>query len=248
MGSFRAIYDTCVLVPAPLRDLLLRVAEAGLVRASMSDDILDELERVLVRDFAVPDAAATRLCSAVERTFEDSVTERDRYADLVGLAGLPDTDDEHVLALARSVGAQAIVTTNLKDFPDDKVGRFDLEILHPDDFLLDLVDLFPVKVARIVEEQAAIARQWSWRSTGCGARPKGGSRTYKMRAPLAVPEALGFRSNSVPSGIRTRVAGVKGRYPGPLDDGDKGRERPTQRLGSSRWTARPCGAIWSAAS
>lgn len=27
------------------------------------------------------------------------------------------------------------------------------------------------------------------------------NRRYKMRAPLAVPEALGFRSNSVPSGI-----------------------------------------------
>lgn len=46
------------------------------------------------------------------------------------------------------------------------------------------------------------------------------NRTYQMRAPLAVPEALGFRSEHVPSGIRTRVAGVKGRYPGPLDDGD----------------------------
>lgn len=158
MASFRVIYDTCVLVPAPLRDLLLRVAEAGLVRASMSDDILDELERVLVRDFAVPDEAARRLRSAVERSFEESVTKRERYADLVGLGGLPDEDDEHVLALARSVGAQAIVTTNLKDFPDDKIGRFDLEILHPDDFLLDLVDLFPVKLARIVGEQAAMLK------------------------------------------------------------------------------------------
>lgn len=38
MASFQVVYDTCVLVPAPLRDLLLRVAEAGLVRAGMSDD------------------------------------------------------------------------------------------------------------------------------------------------------------------------------------------------------------------
>lgn len=158
MASFRVVYDTCVLVPAPLRDLLLRVAEAGLVRASMSDDILDELERVLVRDFSVPDELATRLRSAVERTFEDSVIERDRYSDLIGLADLPDEDDEHVLAAARSVGAQAIVTTNLKDFPADKVRRFDVEVVHPDDFLLDLVDLFPVKVARIVEEQAAMLK------------------------------------------------------------------------------------------
>jgi hypothetical protein len=80
-------------------------------------------------------------------------------ADLIGLADLPDPDDEHVLAAARSVAAQAIVTTNRKDFPMEKVGRFGIEILHPDDFLLDLVDLFPVKVARIVEEQAALLKK-----------------------------------------------------------------------------------------
>jgi predicted nucleic acid-binding protein len=158
MASFRVVYDTCVLVPAPLRDLLLRVAEAGLVRAGMSDDILDELERVLVRDFEVPATSAARLRTAVERTFEDSVIEGERYRDMVGLADLPDPDDEHVLAAARSVGAQAIVTMNLKDFPTKMVDRFDVEVLHPDDFLLDLVDLFPVKVARIVEEQAAMLR------------------------------------------------------------------------------------------
>ena len=51
-------------------------------------------------------------------------------------------------------------------------------------------------------------------------QPEG--RTYHVTAPLAVPEGLlGVHSGSVPSGIRTRVAGVKGRYPGPLDDGDR---------------------------
>ncbi|MCA9610356.1 MAG: PIN domain-containing protein [Myxococcales bacterium] len=158
MASFRVVYDTCVLVPAPVRDLLLRVAEAGLVRASMSDDILDELERVLVRDFSVPRGGAVRLRQAIARTFEDGVVERGRYADLVGRAGLPDPDDEHVVATARAIGAQAIVTMNRKDFPAERLSLFDLEVLHPDDFLLDLVDLFPIRVARIVEEQAGALR------------------------------------------------------------------------------------------
>ena len=36
------IYDACVLYPAALRDLLMRVAQAGLVRARWTDAILDE--------------------------------------------------------------------------------------------------------------------------------------------------------------------------------------------------------------
>lgn len=39
------VYDACVLFPAPLRDLLMRVAHAGLVRARWSDNILDECFR-----------------------------------------------------------------------------------------------------------------------------------------------------------------------------------------------------------
>jgi len=40
--AFVVIYDARVLYPAPLRDLLLRLAAKGLVRARWTDAILDE--------------------------------------------------------------------------------------------------------------------------------------------------------------------------------------------------------------
>lgn len=40
--AFVVVYDACVLYPAPLRDLLLRVARTGIVRARWSNAILDE--------------------------------------------------------------------------------------------------------------------------------------------------------------------------------------------------------------
>lgn len=43
--AFVVIYDACVLYPAPLRDLLLRIALTGVVRARWSDEILDECFR-----------------------------------------------------------------------------------------------------------------------------------------------------------------------------------------------------------
>lgn len=43
MASFTVVYDACVLYPAPLRDLLMRIAIAGVVRARWSEHILDEM-------------------------------------------------------------------------------------------------------------------------------------------------------------------------------------------------------------
>jgi len=36
------VYDACVLYPAALRDLLIRIGQAGLVGARWTDTILDE--------------------------------------------------------------------------------------------------------------------------------------------------------------------------------------------------------------
>jgi hypothetical protein len=47
MSSFGAVLDACVLIPAAVRDTLLRTAEAGLYRPFWSRDILDEVERNL---------------------------------------------------------------------------------------------------------------------------------------------------------------------------------------------------------
>ena len=43
--AFVVVYDAAVLYPAPLRDLLLRVARTGLVRARWTEQILDECFR-----------------------------------------------------------------------------------------------------------------------------------------------------------------------------------------------------------
>lgn len=57
------------------------------------------------------------------------------YSDLVPSLNLPDPDDRHVLAAAIRSGADAIVTFNLKDFPKEVSRQYDIEILHPDEFI-----------------------------------------------------------------------------------------------------------------
>jgi hypothetical protein len=40
--AFIVVYDACVLYPNTLRDLLIRIAQSGLVQAKWTDRILDE--------------------------------------------------------------------------------------------------------------------------------------------------------------------------------------------------------------
>ncbi len=46
--AFAVVYDACVLHPAPLRDLLIRIARKGLVRAKWTDATLDECFRSIL--------------------------------------------------------------------------------------------------------------------------------------------------------------------------------------------------------
>ena len=50
--AFGATYDACVLYPAGLRDLLIRLAQTGLFRARWTDEILDEMVRSILARIA----------------------------------------------------------------------------------------------------------------------------------------------------------------------------------------------------
>jgi hypothetical protein len=52
-------------------------------------------------------------------------------------------------------GAQIIVTSNLKDFPDEALKELGIEAQSPDEFVLNLLDLAPGAVAAVVSKQAA---------------------------------------------------------------------------------------------
>ena len=71
---------------------------------------------------------------------------------------LPDKNDRHVLAAAIRAGAQTILTFNLDDFPESKLSPYNVEAKHPDDFMLDAIDLAPGVVTTVLAEQATALR------------------------------------------------------------------------------------------
>ncbi|MCA9764416.1 MAG: PIN domain-containing protein [Gemmatimonadetes bacterium] len=157
MASFSVVYDACVLHPAPVRDLLMRIAVSGLVRVRWTEQILDEMIRSIIRsrpDLSVGALDRTRelMCSAVPDCLVHG------FERLIPGIHLPDPDDAHVVAAAIRGGAQAIVTFNLKDFPDHDLESWNIEAKHPDEFVMDSIDLAPGVVLQCLIEQAAALR------------------------------------------------------------------------------------------
>jgi predicted nucleic acid-binding protein len=114
--AFTVIYDANVLYPNSLRDLLIRIAQAGVVQAKWSSEILDEALGSLRRNR--PDISQdkiSRLRDLLNAAVPDCLVTG--YEPLIEGLKLPDAKDRHVLAAAIKAGAQVIVTRNLKDFP-----------------------------------------------------------------------------------------------------------------------------------
>ena len=66
-----------------------------------------------------------------------------------------DPKDRHVAAVAVHAHAQVIVTYNLRHFPASTLTPYGIEVQHPDEFLIDIYDLAPDTLARVIHEQAA---------------------------------------------------------------------------------------------
>jgi predicted nucleic acid-binding protein len=152
--SFVVLYDACVLYPAPLRDLLLRIAESGVVRARWTEEILEECFRNILKDRKdLSPARLERTRQLMREVLPDCLVTG--YEGLIPAIKLPDPKDRHVLAAAIHASAQLIVTTNLKHFPEKALKPYHMEAMHPDDFVLDAIDLSPNVVTQVVREQAA---------------------------------------------------------------------------------------------
>ncbi|MBI6896484.1 PIN domain-containing protein [Pseudomonas putida] len=151
-SSFTALYDANVLYPAILRDLLMNLALTGVYRARWSARIHDEWKRNLLLNR--PDLTQEQLdrtSGLMDAAVPDAPISD--YEALVSGLDLPDEDDRHVLAAAIKGNASVIVTFNLKDFPDTALRGFDIEALHPDDFIADLWDLDKAAVLEAVQRQ-----------------------------------------------------------------------------------------------
>ncbi|MEU4550615.1 PIN domain-containing protein [Micromonospora violae] len=157
---FTALLDTCVLWPDLQRDFLLSLAIEGMYRPVWSSVVLEELEyeqraKLIELGGDAGEAAkrARHLIEQMRQHFDDA--EVGGWEGLEGTYGLPDPDDEHLVAAAVVANAGAIITLNVRDLPPDKLPR-GLQVLTPKEFAANTVSLDPVRACAAV---AAIARR-----------------------------------------------------------------------------------------
>lgn len=128
------------MYPAPLRDFLMELATAELFQARWTDQIHEEWIENLLKDR--PELERDRLNrtrNLMNQSVMDCLVEGHDY--LIPSIDLPDPNDRHVVAAAIHSRADAIVTFNLKDFPKESLEKYNLEAIHPDDFIKYQLDL-----------------------------------------------------------------------------------------------------------
>lgn len=152
MANFTALFDACVLYPAPLRDLLMSVAVTDQFRAKWTKEIHAEWMRNVLMDR--PDLTVEKLehtIALMNEAVPDALVEN--YEGLIDSLVLPDQNDRHVLAAAIKCQADVIVTNNLRDFPTGVTKIYDIDIQTPDEFLGHLFDLNEIVFCRAVRLQ-----------------------------------------------------------------------------------------------
>ena len=142
--------DACVLYAAPVRDLLIELAGRDLFRAKWTEQIHNEWVTSLLENR--PDLTRENLKRTVQ-LMNDAVLDCmvSGFEPLMAGLELPDPNDTHVLAAAIHSHCDAIITFNRRDFPKAILDRYDIELLHPDDFLHFQFDLGDAQVITAVQ-------------------------------------------------------------------------------------------------
>lgn len=151
MAFFTALFDACVLYPAPLRDFLMWLALTDLFKARWTEEIHSEWIRNVLENR--PDLTLeqlTRTKNLMNANVRDCLVTG--YEALIPRLELPDPDDRHVLAAAIRSGASIIVTFNLNDFPTQALAPYGVEATHPDEFVSQLIDLKKAAVCQAAQK------------------------------------------------------------------------------------------------
>lgn len=119
-----------------------------------SSQILDEVHKTHVEKLEWEESIAKSFQRALKEYFPEAMVTG--YEDLIPIM-TNDKKDRHVLAAAVREKVDLIITFNLKDFRSDHLEKWNLEAVHPQDYLLSLYSMNPavvtLKISKIATDR-----------------------------------------------------------------------------------------------
>ena len=159
----RVVLDTCVLIPTPIRVILLGLAERDLFFPLWSKKIINEWE-FFIGNNRKEFVDSTRIEILLMTSKWNSSIIRDDPI-LESTLFLPDKNDRHVLATAITGQAEVLLTNNLKDFPPRVLAKYGIIPRNVDSFVLELFYEDPQLVKPIVLSAFDLSADYTGRIT-----------------------------------------------------------------------------------
>ena len=135
----RVFVDTNELFPFTIMDTLLSLAEERIFSWVWTDELIDEWERVIVREQRRSTDSAAAIVKVVRTFFANERLEPSKYLPLMDESLSPDPDDRVHAAACLSGEVDVLVTRNHRDFPLDRLTEARVAVMSSDDYLVSLL-------------------------------------------------------------------------------------------------------------
>lgn len=135
----RVFIDTSELFPFTVMDVLLTLSEDFLFTWVWTDEILDEWEKVIVREGNRTLKSAASVTAAVRTHFGHYRIDPALYRDKITKGLSPDVDDCVHAAAAIHGDVDVLLTRNLKHLRTEPVLAAGIRVITSDDFLCALL-------------------------------------------------------------------------------------------------------------
>ena len=151
----RVYVDANELFPFAVMDILLALAEDLIIDFVWCEELLDEWERVIVRDGRRSAESARSVISAVRDYFSSGRIDPAAYCEDVPRTPGPDPDDRVHTAAAIAGRATVLLTKNRRDFPADHLREHGVELTTADTYLRELLRRRPSDVTECLRRLSA---------------------------------------------------------------------------------------------
>ena len=151
----RVFVDANELFPFSVMDLVLSLAEDLLIDFVWTDELLEEWERVIVREGRRSPETARSVSEAVRRFLRSTRIEPELYRDRISIVPGPDPADRAHTAACSFGGATVLLTRNVRDFPLDFLAEHGVDVSSADTYLTGLLRSRPAAFLETVRRMAA---------------------------------------------------------------------------------------------